>query len=122
MPESSSGNILIGYFSEATSNDPQKHNKRLALALQHHNDAAANAAQMHGLLENIIRQFDESEYKEALNGVLSSLWDGYYASNSHTGRYVRDYLVQEHKVAGMDLKQDNQGNFIDRLLGSKKKG
>lgn len=122
MPNGENGNLVISAFQEATSIDPEKQNKRLALSLQHHNEGAANAAQMHGVTENIVRQLDDSEFKDAAAGILSALWDGYYASNSHLGRYVRDYLVQEHKVAGMDVRDPNAGgNFMDRLLGSAKK-
>lgn len=112
------GRVIIGQFADATSKEQAKENKHLALALQHHNEGAAHAAQAHTFFDKVIRpQFaEDDDFSKALDGLSEVFWAGYYASNSHKGSFIRDFLVKEHRVYGPNTAA-NKGSIIDRLTG-----
>lgn len=111
------GRVIIGQFADATSKEPQKTNKHLSLAMQHHNEGAAHAAQAHTFFDNVVKaQFDaETDYGKALDGMSEVIWSGYFAANSHKGAFLRDFLVKEHRVYGPAT--NIKGSIFDRLLG-----
>lgn len=110
--------ISLGAFADATGQDKEKRNKAVELALQHHNDAAANSAMQIAFFNIPVGQLQPSNLKDVLYDIGDALQQGHHASNSHQGRFLRDHLVKEHVIKG-GMGNAAKLSFIDRLLGKK---
>lgn len=107
--------MALSIFEKST---PQK--RDVGLALQHHNDAATQAATIHTWLEKFILECEDGEYKDSLAGDLEAMWAGYHAANSHGGRLLQDHLTNSHKIFDGTDKNKAGGSIFASLLGPKK--